>query len=132
MRGDACVGISLLLKLENGSKSPWTLMQVNADDPDIWCPFQKCLLCPHSIFLILEDLKLSQNYARDIMEKVMTEENLDLIKLISFWRSQKNIPLFVRMLRQLVSGKSINVIDSLYIETGRLPAVVKASLFYEG
>ena len=60
MRENACVGISFLLEMENGSNVPWTLMQGYAEDPHIWCPFQKCLLCPPSTFLKIEDLELSR------------------------------------------------------------------------
>lgn len=136
MRENACVGISFLLEMENGSNIPWTLMQGHAEDPHIWCPFQKCLLCPPSTFLNIEDLEQSQKYAQEAIEEILIADNsqlyLDPIDLINFWRSQNNIYLLVKTLRQLVSGKSIDVIDSAdliaHVGAGTMPAVVKGSL----
>ncbi len=111
-------------------------MQGYVEDSHLWCPFQKCVLCPPSTFLKIEDLEQAKKYAQEVIEEIIPVDSsssyLDPASLIKFWKSQNNIYLLVKTLRQLVSGQFIYVIDDLditaHISAGTMPAVVKASI----
>lgn len=130
MSGSACVGVSFLLELENGSLVPWTFMQGYSTDPHIWCPFNDSpdapiLFDPNTLFKI-EEIISAQNLAEIAIKAISVEETAAELLIdcdINVWTSQFNqdsIYVLVRTLRRLLSRQSIYAIH--------LDKTVKAAL----
>jgi hypothetical protein len=132
MRGGACVGVSFLLELSNGLKTPWTIMQGFNDHPNIWCPFQKeALICHPSMLFNIQDLVLAKKRVEEVIDRVYVMSPLwtSPLVLLDFWKTQDPIHLFIWSFRQLLSGQSISVIESLTVmKLGKMPQILNATL----
>ncbi len=149
MREDGCVGVSFLLKLGNGHKVPWTLMQANENNIHIWHIFQTCALFKN-ISIKITDLNRAHLQAKKALADVDHLDDTDQIDIdnekisqhdlvptaLSFMDRMNTVdPLYllIKKLRQLILGKTLYALSSIEPLTWREPEtplqIHKISLF---